>query len=82
MADPDNIMKPLVGFDAWAHRSGLGILKLQYLPAVPGSALSEDEARRAILSLQVTLTESMCATLSKALGEMATELAKTKAARN
>jgi hypothetical protein len=81
MPDQTNTVLPLVRYEVSAYRSGLGILRLEYLPAVPGSALSEDEARSAMLSLSVTVTENICNELAESLQQLALELAKAKAAR-
>ena len=43
--------------------------------------MSEDEARRAMLSLSLTVTENMCNQLAEGLRQLAVELAKAKAAR-
>jgi len=48
---------------------------------VPRPAMSEDEARRAMLSLSLTVTENICYQLAESLRQLGLELAKAKAAR-
>jgi len=43
--------------------------------------MSEDEARRAMLSLSLTVTENICYQLAESLRQLGLELAKAKAAR-
>ena len=81
MPDQTNTVLPLVRYEVSAHRSGFGVLRLEYLPALPGPAMSEDEARRAMLSLSLTVTEDMCNQLAEGLRQLGLELAKAKAAR-
>jgi hypothetical protein len=73
---------PLVQFEIAAHRSGIGLLRLDYLPAVPGPALTEEEASRAIISVRVALTERTCNELGEGLLELGRQLAKAKGAHN
>jgi hypothetical protein len=81
MPDQTNTVLPLVRYEVSAYRSGLGILRLEYLPAVPGRAMSEDEARSAMLSLSLTVTENICNQLAESLRQLGLELTKAKAAR-
>ena len=73
---------PLVEYTVAAHRNGLGLVSLGYLPAVPGEALSEEEARKAISYIHLTVTERTCDQLALLLSELRTHLADAKGARN
>jgi hypothetical protein len=75
-------MLPLVEYSVAAHRSGLGILRLGYLPAVPGPGLSEDEAKKSISYVDVTLTEQTCAVLGPLISELGQRLADAKRRRS
>ena len=75
-------MLPLVEYSVAAHRSGLGILRLGYLPAVPGPGLSEEEARKSISYVDLTLTEQVCAELGPLISELGQRLVDAKRRRS
>ena len=71
-------MLPLVECSVAAYRSGLGVLTLGYLPAVPGPHVAEDEARNSITYVDLTVTEQTCDQLASLLTELREQLAATK----
>jgi hypothetical protein len=73
---------PLVEYSAEAYRSGLGMITLGYLPAVPGARLSEEEARKSIIYISLTVTEQTCDQLATLLIQLREQLAAAKRRRN
>ena len=81
MPDQTKAMRPLVESSVAVHRSGFGVLRLGYLPAVPAPGLSEDEVRASITRLDLTLTEKSCAELIEILTELNEQMTKLKRTR-
>jgi len=82
MASQPKTTLPLVEYSVAAHRSGLGILTLGYLPAIPSSRLTEDEARKSIKYIDLAVTEQACGQLAALLSELRQKLVEAKRARH
>ncbi len=78
MSEHPEAILPLVEYSVAAHRSGLGVVTLGYLPGVPGPTLSEDQARRSITYINLTVTEQSCAQLAALLTQLRGKLAEAK----
>jgi hypothetical protein len=82
MSSRTDTVLPLVEYSVAAYRSGLGKVTLGYLPAVPGQNMSEDEARKSIIYINLTVTEQACDQLAALLSELSKQLADAKRRRN
>ena len=82
MATQTQTMLPLVEFEVAVHRSGLGVLRLGYLPAVPGPNLSEDEARKSIRYIDLAVTKHACDELVALLTALKQQFANSKSGQN
>ncbi len=74
-------MLPLVESAAAVHRGGFGVLRLGYLPSVPTPHVSEDEVRKSITFIDLTVTEQACAQLIELLTHLSQQLAKSRRGR-
>ena len=82
MATQPQPILPLVEYEVAVHRSGLGVLRLGYLPSVPRPNLSEDEARKSIRYIDLAVTKYACDELMALLIALNRQLANSKAGQH